>query len=273
MSNITTTQKELITFDAEKINLIRETVAKDLTPKEFELFMSIARTRGLDPVLNQIHAIVRGQGDNAKVNFQVGIDGFRLIAARTGEFAGRDETEFTYKNPTDLNPERAKVTVYRFVNGQKCSWTASAKWKEYVPGDEKKAFMWKKLPETMLEKCAEAKALRMAFPNDLSGLYEPSEMDQAPVEKKEKDVTPKPKSPAKEALKDMEALANDPGEYTFDGGRYHGKKLKEFSQKELLDMANQVKMHFFNLQKDVPAKSQEVLDFINAHLNNLEMQP
>jgi phage recombination protein Bet len=269
MNQMTTTPKELISFDAEKVNLIRETVAKELTPKEFELFMSIARTRGLDPVLNQIHAIVRGD----KVNFQVGIDGFRLIAARTGEFAGRDETEFTYKNPTDLNPERAKVTVYRFVNGQKCSWTASAKWKEYVPAEEKKAFMWKKLPETMLEKCAEAKALRMAFPNDLSGLYEPSEMDQASTEKKEKDVTPKTQSPAKEALKEMEALANDPGEYTFDGGRHHGKKLKEFSQKELIDMANQVKTHFFTLQKPVPAKSQEVLDFINAHLNNLEMQP
>lgn len=214
MSNVAVLpQKELITFDANKLELIRKTVANQLTQNEFDLFISIAKARGLDPVLGQIHAVVRGQGDKAKVNFQVGIDGFRLIAARTGEFGGRDETAFEYKNG---KLDRAKVTVFRFVNGVRCPWTASARWDEYFPG-EQMGFMWKKMPETMLEKCAEAKALRMAFPNDLFGLYEDAEMDQAGpgAQRNIKDVTPglesnkpesKPKNFAPQSKQEAEEL-------------------------------------------------------------------
>lgn len=216
MSNLAVIQnKELVSFDQKKLDLIRKTFGRELTDNEFELFINVAKARGLDPVLNQIHAVVRGTGDDAKVTFQVGIDGFRLIAARTGEYAGRDETKFEYKKADDIYPYKATVTVYRLVNGVRCAWTASAKWSEYFPGD-KMGFMWKKLPETMLEKCAEGRALRMAFPNDLSGLYVKEEMDQAPL-KEAKDVTPevietkqKPELPVTEAqIKRMFAIMNE----------------------------------------------------------------
>lgn len=180
---------DLIVFSNEKKELIKKTIGNNLSNLEFDLFLSVAASRGLDPVLGQIHAVKRnfsGEGGSreSKMVIQVGIDGFRLIAHRTGEYAGKSRTQFSYKGESEI-PDKVELTVYRLVQGQKCEFTASVRWKEYYPGD-KLGFMWKKMPETMLEKCAEAKALRMAFPGDLSGLYIPEET----LEREERGVEP-----------------------------------------------------------------------------------
>lgn len=166
---------DLIQFSSEQVALMKNTVAKGLADNEFLLFLSVAKKRGLDPILKQVHAVKRGGKDGGGMTIQTGIDGFRLMAARTGEYAGRDEAEFTYKGAV---PDKCKVTVYRLVQGTRCAFTATAKWAEYCP-DGGQAFMWKKMPETMLEKCCEAKALRMAFPGEMSGIYVDEEMHQA----------------------------------------------------------------------------------------------
>lgn len=175
----------LISFDDEKLRLIRNVISKDLTEDEFRLFISIATSRGLDPVLNQIHAVKR----NGKVTFQVAIDGFRLIASRTGEHAGTDEIEYAYNQKDEIIS--ARCCVYRVVGGQRCAFAATVFWEEFYPREEKMAFMWNKMPHVMLGKCAEAQALRKAFPGDMSGLYEPSEMQQdaQPVTNQVRDVS------------------------------------------------------------------------------------
>lgn len=167
---------DLIVFEDDKKALIRQTIAKSLSADQFELFLGIAKARGLDPVLGQIHASVhKDKSGNLIMTPIVGIDGARLVAHRTREYLGRTEAEFTYAG---TKPEKVKITVYRLVQGQRAEFTASAKWSEYYPGDHK-GFMWNKMPETMLEKVCEMKALRMAFPNDLGGLYSAEEMEQA----------------------------------------------------------------------------------------------
>lgn len=80
-----------------------------------------------------------------------------------------------------------------------------------------------------------------------------------------------PKNPAKEALEEMENADASPGEYTIKSGSYKGKKLKQFSQAELINMSNSIKEHFFNLNKEVPPASQDLLNAINSYLNTLEM--
>jgi len=176
----------------EQIQLLIRTVAKGASMDELGLFFNVARRAGLDPFTRQIHLVPRQikqpDGRYATVRIvQVGIDGFRAIAERTKELAGIDDAVFDDgkqyepgKEPS--NPSKATVTVWRMVSGQRVAFTATARWKEYFPG-EKLGFMWKKMPYGQLAKCAEALALRKAFPLDLSGLYIHEEMDQAgPIE-------------------------------------------------------------------------------------------
>lgn len=159
-------------YSQEQIELIKNTVAKGATIDEFKLFMVVAARSGLDPFTKQIHFVKRGgQG-----TIQTGIDGYRAIAERTKTLAGIDDA--IYDPEIGPHPEKASVTVYRLIEGLKVSFTASARWNEYVP-QAGQDFMWKKMPYLMLGKVAEALALRKAFPNDLSGLYTHEEMAQA----------------------------------------------------------------------------------------------
>lgn len=158
-----------------KMDLITRTVAAGANPDELQLFFHQARRTGLDPLARQIYFVKR-QG---KGTIQVGIDGYRLIAHRSGECGGIDDSELG--PPTEQGyPSSARVTVWRIVQGQRCPFTATARWIEYYPGDAQ-GFQWKKMPAVMLSKCAEAQALRKAFPAELSGVYVDAEMDQAPA--------------------------------------------------------------------------------------------
>lgn len=157
-------------FTNDQIELIKRTVCVGGTNDELTLFLSQCRKTGLDPFTRQIYAIKR-QG---KMTIQVGIDGYRLIADRTGLYAGNDDP--VYDN--EEKPTKATVTVYKLVGGVRCPFTATARWSQYFPGDAQ-GFMWKKMPHLMLGKCAEGLALRKAFPVELSGIYTTDEMEQA----------------------------------------------------------------------------------------------
>lgn len=161
----------------EKIDLLKRTICKDATDDEFMIFMAAVKRTGFDPFIRQIHAVKRWDSkDNKSVMaIQIGIDGFRLQAERSGKYAGSDDAIFD----DESKPSRATVTVWKLLDGQRCAFTGTARWDEYYPGD-KQGFMWKQKPCVMLSKCAEALALRKAFPAELSGLYAPEEIEKAP---------------------------------------------------------------------------------------------
>ena len=177
----------------EKTDLIRS-MYKDAKPAELELFFHQAHRMGLDPLCRQIHLVVRnktvwkgGQKTYEKAaTIQVGIDGYRVVADRTGLYAGNDDplfdegfTQAQMLAAKKTQPQTASVTVYKVVGGLRCGFTATASWDAYAPKDEGNGFMWKKMPFLMLGKCAEALALRKAFPAELSGVYTDEEMHQA----------------------------------------------------------------------------------------------
>jgi phage recombination protein Bet len=150
---------------------------------ELLLFLQVCKSSGLNPLTKQIYAIYRAprKGEEPKLTIQTSIDGLRSIAEKTTFYAGSDDGTFEYRDDFEQKkyPYKASVTVYKInrITGDRMPTTASARWAEYFPG-EYQGKMWLKMPETMLEKCAEAKALRKAFPNT-AGLYIEEEMQQA----------------------------------------------------------------------------------------------
>lgn len=154
----------------EHLDLVRATIAKDATPAELDLFLYDCARQGVHP-LDKLIYFTKRKGRYVPIT---SIDFLRTRAQDSGECAGIDDALFT--GAVKSQTFTATVTVYRLVQGQRCTFSASARWSEYRPDE---AFMWDKMPHVMLGKCAEALALRKAFPKQLAGLYIKEEMEQA----------------------------------------------------------------------------------------------
>jgi len=168
---------------------------ENATNEDLQIFFHQAKRTGLDPFTNQIHMIGRRsknyqtQEYETKYTIQTGIDGFRLIGRRAADQAGEtismDQAEWlaedgtwrpAWSNKWGL-PIAARVKIYR--NGQ--PFTAVAMFDEYAQKTRNGTLtqMWQQRPAGQLSKCAEALAWRMAFPQDLAGMYTTEEMAQS----------------------------------------------------------------------------------------------
>lgn len=146
-----------------------------------------------------------------------GITQYRIDAHRTGAYAGTDETlfgDFTEEHfeakiekgksagkiiKADLSfPEWAQVTVYRIVQGQRIAFPGPRiMFMEFFGMDKGLPVpnaRWKRAPLQMLEKCAEAAALRKAFPEVISEASA-EEMEDRPTDR-EPPAGPTPARPA-----------------------------------------------------------------------------
>lgn len=262
MSNIVTTTS---TWTPDQIALVKRTVCKNATDDELKLFMHVAQRTGLDPFARQIYAVKR-QNFNGEwvMTIQTGVDGFRLTAARSGAYAGSDDGIFEYNQHG--NPTKCKVTVYRIVQGVRCSFSATAKWDEYYPG-EKQGFMWRKLPETMLEKCAECKALRKAFPAELSSVYSPEEMDQAGTPNNGLGIAPEQPGP-NDGNTDPMALG-----YRIPFGKYAQRPLEQVDIKELRDYVNYLERTAERKGQTIQGQVKEFIERAEAYIGAFENSP
>lgn len=187
----------LAIWDREQLDVIKNLICPGASDAELSLFGQVCQQTGLSPFARQIYGIVRNSRkkvgdrwvDDPKMTIQVSIDGLRLVAERSGKYLGQVGPEWCGKDGVWQDvwlssdyPAAARVGVVKA--GAAGPTYALARWDSYVQtftkdGKTQVGSMWEKMPDVMLAKCAEALALRKAFPQELSGLYTNDEMAQA----------------------------------------------------------------------------------------------
>ena len=166
-----------------------------------DMVLAYCRAAELDPMTKPVHIVPisvksgkkKDDGTDIYENRDVvmpGIGLYRIRAASTGAFVGVSDPEFGPTRTLDYRkkvtewangrrsdkwvdsrieyPEWCKVSVYRLVGGQRCEFSAIEYWVENYAtagrNSDAPNEMWAKRPRGQLNKCAEAQALRKAFP-------------------------------------------------------------------------------------------------------------
>lgn len=199
-----------IAHTPRQIALIQNTVAKDCNNDEFNLFIEVARAKGLDPFVGQIVPMIFSKSDATKRKMTIIIsrDGQRVIAQRCGDYRPASKPpifEYDAELKGPLNPKGiVTATVYLWKQDQKDgTWyevAGQVDWDEFAPVKDEWAFdeaankrkptgrrtlddsgNWARMPKLMIAKCAEMQALRAGWPEQFTGLYDEAEMDRAKV--------------------------------------------------------------------------------------------
>jgi phage recombination protein Bet len=173
-------QVETFRFSQDQRKLILDTCCGGASSQEAAVLVGIAEMRGLNPLTQECYFVQRWDSQKGRMVWavQISIDAMRIKAEESGLYAGQDEPEYEYE-PGSKVPSLARIKVYRRDWDRPC--VGVARYSEYVQKkkDGSVTKFWHDMPHNQLAKCAEAIALRKAFPRRLAKLYTADEMAQA----------------------------------------------------------------------------------------------
>lgn len=158
--------------------VLKSDICANADERHIDYFLSVCHAKNINPFSGLLYLQIRTSKGVKKAVVAATIDGARLAASRSGEYAGSDEPE--YDKETGM-PEWCKVTVWRMIEKERCAFTAKIRMAEWMPEGEA-AYMWKKKPFHMLGKAAEAQALRKAFPDYVAGAGEDEKIETLETE-------------------------------------------------------------------------------------------
>lgn len=163
-------------FSEKELAVIKTSYAKGATDDEFFAFTKLCALRNLNPFAKEIYFVKRQTKSGPVVAHQVGIDGWRKMAASHKDWAGPGSIQCHGKTESGgfSHPVACTAIYKRVIRGEIMEIPATIEWDEFYPGPQL-GFMWKTKPNLMLKKCAEAQAIRMAFPDMMSGISLPEE--------------------------------------------------------------------------------------------------
>lgn len=193
---------ELATTDARMLDVLRSSQYPGAAPESVLMVLNYCRAAGLDPMQKPVHIVPMWDSKQGAMRDVImpGIGLYRIQASRTGECAGISEPEFgpdvesTVGGQAITYPAWCSVTVRRVLkDGSVAMFAATERWLENyaIKGGKEKSTapnaMWTKRPYGQLAKCAEAQALRKAFP-ELGAMPTAEEMEGKPLDLNERDM-------------------------------------------------------------------------------------
>lgn len=273
-STALTIREDQFEFSTQQVAALKQLGVDQATDGDLSVFFHQAKQTGLDPFAKQIYMI----GRNAKLDdgswgkkytIQTGIDGYRLIARRAAkkerESLGYGDTLWCGEDGqwrdvwlARTNPSAAKVTVVR--DGQ--PFAAVALWTEYVQTtrDGKPNTMWSKMGANQLAKCAEALALRKAYPQDLSGIYTSEEMGQTENVDQVSLPAQRPVDRQSRPARSISEALSEPAPFDVDS---------VLDAMAGTDDITGLKAQWEAVKNDLGERRKEVLDFVTARLMQL----
>lgn len=172
--------------DDELVRLLGQSIYPGAAEASIRMCVAYCRARRLDPLLKPVHIVPMSvKTGRKKANgydeyewrdvVMPGVGLYRINATRTGLLAGVDEPVFHGEHempgvPGEVVPAECSVTVWKLVGGARCAFTARERWVENYATAGRETLvpnaMWKRRRYAQLAKCAEAQALRKAFPEE-----------------------------------------------------------------------------------------------------------